>query len=424
MFNTISCLQNKQRITRVFLFVFISVLHPPLTAQIPKGNTLFYWIGYPNRMATLDSLINRSSQYALYKRDYNTSTLKKIIQASKVLFTYKDSLMTEVAIQKTATHFFNDLAYGNQPPSLDYRGVKFDMIAFNVPALIQTYLQKNQLGQLVQVFNQNSMEIKKILDSLHTLQKSTKKNKATISVFMKAANDYRWLNAVREKNRIVLVNIPAAQLKVYEGPFVTLQMKLILGKAITPTKTLSTYIQQVTINPYWTVPKSIIVKEIIPKIQNDIQYLLKNRLTVLDEHYKKIDPYRINWQTIDLEQFPYVIRQSTGCENALGILKLEFENPFSMYLHDTPEKQLFKNKNRFLSHGCMRMENPEAMGRFLLANNLIAMDTLDLTKCELNLKPIFIPVTIKTPLVVWYSQLDFDSNNNLLLYKNIYNRQP
>jgi len=70
----------------------------------------------------------------------------------------------------------------------------------------------------------------------------------------------------------------------------------------------------------------------------------------------------------------------------------------------------------------MRMENPVAMSRLLLSNNLQAIDTLDLTKCELNLKPIFLSVTIKTPLVVWYSQVDFDSNNNLLIYKNIYNR--
>jgi murein L,D-transpeptidase YcbB/YkuD len=239
---------------------------------------------------------------------------------------------------------------------------------------------------------------------------------------MRAANDYRWLNAVRSKQRIVLVNIPSAQLKVYEGPKTTLQMKIILGKASTPTKTLSTYIQQVTINPYWTVPKSIIVNEMIPKIQKDIQYLSNNRLAVLNENYKVMDPQKINWDSIDLVNFPYIIRQATGCENALGILKLEFENPFSMYLHDTPEKQLFKNKNRFLSHGCMRMEKPIEMGRLLLANNLKAIDTLDLTKCDLNLQPIFIPVTIRTPLIVWYSQVDFDSNNNLLFYKNVYNR--
>ncbi len=407
---------------RCFLVACLILLQLMGIAQIPLKPAIFQWIEKSNNVKILDSLIGQSYALALNPSDYNTVAIKKFIHKPQSIQNYKDSLITELSIQKTATHFFNDLAYGNRPPSLDYRGAKFDLIAYNVPSLIKTYLQKNQLAQLVQVFNQNSIEVKKIMDSLHALQKSSKKNQATINLLIKAANDYRWLNAVRSQQRIVLVNIPSAQLKVYEGQAVTLQMKIILGKASTPTKTLSAYINQVTINPYWTVPKSIIVNEMIPKIQKDIQYLSNNRLSVLNENYKAIDPRKINWDSIDLENFPYTIRQATGCENALGILKLEFDNPFSMYLHDTPEKQLFKNKNRFLSHGCMRMENPVAIGRFLLANNLKAIDTIDLTKCALNLKPLFLPVTTKTPLIVWYSQVDFDSNNNLLFYKNIYNR--
>jgi murein L,D-transpeptidase YcbB/YkuD len=405
----------------IFIF-FLTLMHLCSFAQIASQPTIFQWINNSRSIKELDSLIGMSYTLALNPSNYNTAAIKKFIRNPASILNYKDSLTTELSIQKTATHFFNDLAYGNKPPSLDYRGAKFDLIAYNVPALIQSYLQSNQLGQLVQVLNQSNIEVKTILDSLNKLQKSTNKNQAKINLLMRAANDYRWLNAVRSKQRIVLVNIPSAQLKVYEGPKTTLQMKIILGKESTPTKTLSTYIHQVTINPYWTVPKSIIVNEMVPKIQKDIQYLSNNRFAVLNDNYKVMDPQKINWDSIDLVNFPYIIRQATGCENALGLLKLEFENPFSIYLHDTPEKQLFKNKNRFLSHGCMRMEKPIEMGRLLLANNLKAIDTLDLTKCDLNLQPIFIPVTIKTPLIVWYSQVDFDSNNNLLFYKNVYNR--
>jgi lipoprotein-anchoring transpeptidase ErfK/SrfK len=405
---------------RCFLIAFLTLLQISIFAQTQPN--IFKWISQPNSVKVLDSLISKSYFVALDKSDYNTTAIKKFIQYPTSILNYKDSLTTELSIQKTATHFFNDLAYGNKPPLLDYRGAKFDMIVYNVPALIQSYLQSNRLGQLVQVLDHSTIEVKTILDSLNRLQKSTNKNQAKINLLIKAANDYRWLNAVRSKQRIVLVNIPSAQLKVYEGSNIILGMNIILGKPSTPTKTMTSYIQQVTINPYWTVPKSIIVNELIPKIQKDVQYLSNNRLEVLNENYKSIDPNTINWDSIDLINFPYVIRQATGCENALGLLKLEFENPFSMYLHDTPEKQLFKNKYRFLSHGCMRMENPIAMGRFLLSNNLKAIDSIDFTKCDLNQAPIFIPVTIKTPLIVWYSQVDFDSNNNLMFYKNVYNR--
>lgn len=415
-------IQNTQYVKHIIVLVIASIVHLSAIAQPIQQNLIFQWVGHPAKIQTLDSLIRQSSQFALDLQDYNTVAIQQITKNNSAVSNYKDSLAAEVAIQRTATHFFNDLAYGNKPPVLDYRGAKFDMTAFNIPALIKLYNQKNQLAELVHVLNKKSIEVQIILDSLNSLQKSASKNQAKIRLLITAANDYRWLNAARTNQRIVLVNIPSAQLKVYDGAKITLQMKLILGKTITPTKTLSTYIKQVTINPYWTVPKSIIVNEMLPKIQQDISYLSRNHLEVLGSNYKAINPYEVNWYGIDLVDFPYIIRQSTGCENSLGILKLEFDSPFSMYLHDTPEKKLFDYKTRFFSHGCMRMEKPVEMGRLLLEDNLTAIDSIDLTKCYLNPKPIYIPVTTKTPLVVWYSRVDFDSNNNLLFYKNVYNR--
>lgn len=422
MNRSFNLIQNTPKLKRIQNLIVFTIISLNTIAQSHQQNHIFQWIGHPAKIQTLDSLIQQSTHFALDQKDYNTTILKSIVKNSNRLNNYKDSLNAELGIQRTATHFFNDLAYGNRPPLLDYRGAKFDMTTFNIPALIKSYYQKNQLVELVQILNQQSTEVKIILDSLNNLQNSASKNQAKIRLLITAANDYRWLNAARTKQRLVLVNIPSAQLKVYEGAKITLHMKVILGKTSTPTKTLSTYIKQVTINPYWTVPKSIIVNEMLPKIQQDISYLSRNHLEVLGSNYKPINPYQINWYGIDLVNFPYIIRQATGCENALGILKLEFDSPFSMYLHDTPEKKLFEYKTRFFSHGCMRMEKPVEMGRLLLEDNLAAIDSIDLTKCYLNPKPIYIPVTTKTPLVVWYSQVDFDSNNNLLFYKNIYNR--
>lgn len=393
-----------------------------VVAQTVQENSVFQWIGSINKVMQLDSLIQHSGSSALNHTDYNTIILKKYIQQGGNLNSYKDSLATELAIQRVATHFFNDLAYGNKPPVLDYRGAKFNMTAFNIPSLIKAYNKNNNLNSLVTYLNQQSTEVKIILDTLKKLRLAASKNQHKIKTLITAANNYRWLNAIRQNQRIVLVNIPSAQLKVYEGNKMNFQMRLILGKESTPTKTLSAYISQVTINPYWTVPNSIIIKEMIPKIKSDENYLSRNHLEVLNNNYKPINPSQINWYTIDTIHFPYVVRQSTGCENSLGILKLEFENPFAIYLHDTPEKELFKLKTRFFSHGCMRMENPVALGRLLLEDNLKAIDSIDLTKCYQNPKPIYIPIANKTPLVVWYNQVDFDSNNNLLFYKNVYNR--
>ncbi|MEY3619891.1 MAG: hypothetical protein RLZZ391_257 [Bacteroidota bacterium] len=419
---------QKERNTKFWLFtVILCLLNYAAIGQVVLPNSVFQWIGATKSIKKLDSLINIADKFGLNKSDYALTDIRKILTQSNPLKTYKDSIAAEVGIQKTAVHFFNDLAYGNTPPQLDYRGVKFYMTSFNIPALIKEYKQSNsneqshQLESLVDLLNNQSIEVKKLLDTLAVLQNAKAKNKNTIHILSKAVNHYRWLNAIRKTQRVVLVNIPSTLLKVYEGDSIKLQMKLIVGKPSTPTKTMSAYIDQVTINPYWTVPKSIIINEMLPKIQKDLSYLSKNHLEVLGANYKPINPTKINWFGLDLVNFPYIIRQATGCENALGILKLEFDNPFSIFLHDSPEKALFKNKYRFLSHGCMRMENPIGMGKLLLSDQAQVLDGIDLTNCHLNLKPTYIPLKTKTPLVVWYNQIDFDSNNNILFYKDVYN---
>ena len=114
------------------------------------------------------------------------------------------------------------------------------------------------------------------------------------------------------------------------------------------------------------------------------------------------------------------MRQGTGFDNSLGLLKIEFDSPSAIYLHDTPEKDLFTNANRFYSHGCIRMEKPIDIGKWLLQNNRIAIDTFDFNQPEKYNKPRPIPVTIPTQVLIWYSLIDFDKKGALKFYKNIY----
>ncbi len=179
-----------------------------VVAQTVQENSVFQWVESMNKAIQLDSLIQHSSSSALNYRDYNTIILKKYIQQSGKLNTYKDSLATELAIQRVATHFFNDLAYGNKPPVLDYRGAKFNMTAFNIPSLIKAYNKNNNLKTLVNYLNQQCVEVKTILDTLNRLRLSASKNQHKINALITAANNYRWLNAIRQNQRIVLVNIP------------------------------------------------------------------------------------------------------------------------------------------------------------------------------------------------------------------------
>jgi murein L,D-transpeptidase YcbB/YkuD len=278
------------------------------------------------------------------------------------------------------------------------------------------------LLKLVQYLNTNSFEVSKLLATLKVYQDSSKKNNTRIIQLVRAINDYRWLRAVSETQRVVLVNIPSAQLRVYEREKTLLAMKLVLGKARTPSKTFSTLIQKITINPYWVVPSSIAINEMLPKLKRDNGYIDRNHLQVLNSNYKVINAGNINWDSYDASNFPFTIRQSTGCDNSLGIIKLEFDSPFGVYLHDTPEKSLFSYNSRFYSHGCMRMEKPIEMAKLLMQKNSLALDTIDLEACAKRPDPITITVPEQMPLIVWYNLIDFDDTGAVKFYKDVYHQ--
>ena len=375
-----------------------------------NSNNLF--VGHPDRIKTLDSLIAQSSRLALRKSDYANAFKKAGMATEK-----QDSMYMHVAIR-----FFTHLAYGNQAPVLQYNGVKFKLNAYDVPALVKQYVQEKSMDELVQLFSNNTVEVKTLLNTLHYYQDSNRKATSKIDLLLKATNEYRWLNAIKKGNRIILVNIPSAQLKAFDQNQMVLSMRVVVGKLSTPTNTMSSTVEKIVVNPYWTVPKSIAGKEMLPKIIENVNYLADNHLQVLNEKGKPIAPESIDWQSYSEENFPFVIRQETGTENSLGILKVDFDSPFGIYLHDSPEKALFSNSNRFYSHGCMRMEKPVEMGKWLTQNNKQALDTFDFKKITKNIPPKYIPITLTTYVIVWYSLVDFDTKGNVKFYKDWYEK--
>ena len=243
-------------------------------------------------------------------------------------------------------------------------------------------------------------------------------------------NYYRWLSRTTQNQTTFVVNIPAANLKVYQNNAVTLEMKMIVGKRSTPTPTLCSIIKEVILYPYWHVPFSIDTKELLPLIKKNPAYVQTGNYQILNKEGAILDPYSINWQLFSTNYFPYIIRQSTGCDNALGLLKLNFDNPFGVYLHDTPGKNLFSFNKRFLSHGCMRMEKPMEIGHLVLKNNPLAIDTLEQKGCLRNQSPIKVSADEPIPIIVWYNPVGIDSTGRLVFYEDVYgkfnwmNKQP
>jgi L,D-transpeptidase YcbB len=235
-------------------------------------------------------------------------------------------------------------------------------------------------------------------------------------------NYYRWLYCLVQNQAVIVVNIPAAYMKVYRSNEVILEMRMIVGKKTTHTPTLASKIDEVTLYPYWHVPYSIATKELLPAIKRNPGFIDAGNYQVLNQAGKIVDPYSVNWNAFSTNYFPYIIRQSTGCDNSLGLIKLNFYSPFGVYLHDTPAKGLFILNKRFFSHGCMRMEKPMELGHLVLKNNGIAIDTLTAKGCLLNQSPITVPADEHMPVIVWYNPAGIDSAGRVIFYNDVYGK--
>jgi len=164
--------------------------------------------------------------------------------------------------------------------------------------------------------------------------------------------------------RYVVVNIPAAYTEAVANDKAERRYRVIVGKADKPSPTLTTMITSVNFNPTWTVPLSITKNEIIAKMRKDPTYLSRMHMRVLGPNDSEIDPASIDWSSSRSPNFS--IRQDSGTWNALGAVKIDMPNPYSVYMHDTNVRNLFTANYRFLSHGCTRVDNVRDLAAWLL----------------------------------------------------------
>jgi murein L,D-transpeptidase YcbB/YkuD len=167
--------------------------------------------------------------------------------------------------------------------------------------------------------------------------------------------------------RYVVVNIPAAQLEAVEDGVAVSRHIAIVGKPDRPSPVIQAKIVEVNFHPFWTVPASIIKKDLIPLMQKDPEYLAKNKIRIYDKRGQPLTPELVNWQTD--EAVDYMFRQDPGAQNSMGSIRINMPNPHAVYMHDTPAKSLFGEDQRFHSSGCVRVQNVRELVTWLLAEN-------------------------------------------------------
>jgi len=179
---------------------------------------------------------------------------------------------------------------------------------------------------------------------------------------------WRW-GPSRFEPRHILVNMAAFRLDVIDNEQRTLSMKVIIGKPYRSTPAFSQTMTHLVINPYWNIPNSIAMRDVIPRIRRNQEYLTRQKIRIFrtsENQVTEIDPASIDWQNFDQAGFPFMLRQDPGPRNALGRVKFAMPNRFSIYLHDTPQRHLFQRKVRTFSSGCVRLEKPLELARHIL----------------------------------------------------------
>lgn len=168
-------------------------------------------------------------------------------------------------------------------------------------------------------------------------------------------------------DRYVNVNIPAATIEAVENKQIHQRHTAVVGRIDRQTPILRSRIHEINFNPYWTVPKSIIQRDIIRLMNEDPQYLAKYNIRIFDWRGNEKSPHEIDWSTDEAAQ--YMLRQDPGAENSMGHVKINFHNPHTVYLHDTPEQGLFSENQRFHSSGCVRVSNVDEFVAWVLRDN-------------------------------------------------------
>jgi murein L,D-transpeptidase YcbB/YkuD len=167
--------------------------------------------------------------------------------------------------------------------------------------------------------------------------------------------------------RHVVVNIPAAGIEAVENGQVVSRHNAVVGKIDRQTPILSSQVHEIILNPTWTAPRSIVEKDIMPLMRENPNYLTENNIRLFDGNGNEVPPTSVDWSAAEAPDLMF--RQDPGKINAMASTKINFHNPHAVYLHDTPQKNLFFEEVRFESSGCVRVQNVHELSLWILKNN-------------------------------------------------------
>lgn len=224
----------------------------------------------------------------------------------------------------------------------------------------------------------------------------------------------RWL-LYKLQGTFVIVDIAGYKVALYRDGKAIWRSRVQVGKPFRSTPVFQSEITYVTFNPTWTVPPTILVKDMLPKIQSNPGYLAANRIRVIDREGNVLDPSTVDWNNAR----GLTLRQDAGPDNSLGQVVIRFPNEYAIYLHDTPHRELFAKSVRATSSGCIRVENPLQLVE-LLFNDPVRWNSAGIQAQLANGKTENIRLPVKVPVLLAYWTVDLSNDGRVVFKPDVY----
>ncbi|MDF2931492.1 MAG: uncharacterized protein K0R36_823 [Chryseobacterium sp.] len=408
--------------------ITLSKLHYPKSVIqfYAKNNSEYAWINSNKKsdqpeIAML--LLEYSYRFGLPLSDYHPETLSlenlRKLRDTSAEINQKEQAVFDILMTDALITFINNLHFGKYNPSYtssfidinDINGFRSENI------LLYARQQKDFLKAILDV-QPKIKAYRDFQDYLNTVyaENDCMDSRPEMEKIVINMERLRWVDT--EDTTYILVNIPSYTLEFHQKGTVS-DFKVIIGKPTTRTPVLESSINYFTTAPDWKVPQSIFLKEMLPKILKNSSYLADHHYSVYDKQGNEVEITSSKLKEIRQNPYKYSVRQSSGCDNALGAVVFRFENSYGVYLHDTSQKQLFNKDERAFSHGCIRVENAKELASLLLKNDgsenkipILENAMADYQRKDFVLKqPVPIIITYLTCLV---------KDGKPVLYKDIY----
>jgi len=371
-------------------------------------------------------LINQAESKGLNSQDYLLGDINGIwtgIRYQDVENINPDNLKElDELLTRALLKYTSDLATGRFKPDTLEREIVNEEILKGFPWIIESIKSDRSVEDVLSDYEPGHPYYLALLEGLE--ERNNFNDNQIKEIIL---NIERWrMEYEQMPGNHLISNIPSFRLEVFEGSEAVINMKTVVGTPSRKTPVMEGNLNRITISPRWFMPTSIAVEDHLPKVKEDVEHLERGNYkvyTMENGQYVQINPKEIDWENVEANKntFPYYFWQDSGPWNALGSLVFRFPNNQSIYFHDTPDTHLFALDDRARSSGCIRLEKPMELAKYLL-EDMPEWSEERLTEKIVDRDETWLNLQSTLPIYLTYFTVVPDENGDLSFHDDIYEK--